>query len=630
MKSFCRFALLFFAVAFFSKNAWAQDCDNCPTPNVVIYGLQMNVSIPPPDDSTTGAYTSQSSQNAFLNWVALEDAIVQVGNIASSDPEASCVHWLQGSLAAQLSTVPDSMVRVHLENYWTGETPPAGALGGVDYLIRASIDSSGGSYHFHVYLEDGTTRDRIAAGEADFSAASGGTTAATSAIASIEPVFDKIRAYQKNLRDNDQTMALSANITVMPSQPNMDALQTIPITFQVLDCDGTPLKGRSITVGGSNGSFDNQGLQTDDNGEATANFTANNVAGVATITALYYPYTTPMHKQRGSHGSGIVTIDNPGLAVWQLDITESEKTSHVLYQDTVYHNPDGYNFYYLEDDYNGNSHFRQYALGTLNDTTISFTHIYGGSGSVSLGSTSKNIRDEPHNLIDYTGASSYWISKDETFTDHLDLGYYKLTSAPTFFFISEALCDGESSGSTYYKNDTTSQTLGGDSPISDAMDTYPTTFATGARFVTSSWSGSASSWTFNGQYSMDSVANVTLSNYEKWTSSASVNVHATVYQTPTSVKSAGKNIPGTYMLYDNFPNPFNPSTMISYDLPIASNVKLTVYDILGKQVTTLVNQHQNPGKYGVRFDASRLASGVYLYRLEAGNFVQTKKLELIK
>ncbi len=89
-------------------------------------------------------------------------------------------------------------------------------------------------------------------------------------------------------------------------------------------------------------------------------------------------------------------------------------------------------------------------------------------------------------------------------------------------------------------------------------------------------------------------------------------------------------IPTSYALDANYPNPFNPTTIISYQLPVAGIVRLTVYDILGKEVAMLVDENKKPGYYQVSFDGSGLASGVYIYRLQAGSFVQTRKLCLVK
>ena len=85
-----------------------------------------------------------------------------------------------------------------------------------------------------------------------------------------------------------------------------------------------------------------------------------------------------------------------------------------------------------------------------------------------------------------------------------------------------------------------------------------------------------------------------------------------------------------YNLSQNYPNPFNPNTKISWQSPVSSHQTLKVYDVLGNEVATLVNEYRNAGSYEVDFNASSLSSGIYFYRLQAGAFVQTKKMILIK
>jgi hypothetical protein len=80
----------------------------------------------------------------------------------------------------------------------------------------------------------------------------------------------------------------------------------------------------------------------------------------------------------------------------------------------------------------------------------------------------------------------------------------------------------------------------------------------------------------------------------------------------------------------NYPNPFNPSTKISYGIPVSDLVTLKIYDVLGKEVMTLVNQKQEAGNYQVEFNAASLPSGMYVYRIKSGNFVETKRMMLLK
>jgi hypothetical protein len=90
------------------------------------------------------------------------------------------------------------------------------------------------------------------------------------------------------------------------------------------------------------------------------------------------------------------------------------------------------------------------------------------------------------------------------------------------------------------------------------------------------------------------------------------------------------SVPMEYSLSQNYPNPFNPSTTIKFELPKPARVRLSVYDILGREVSVLVNEKRDAGVHEVKFDAAGLASGVYFYMLQAGDFIQTRKMFLIR
>lgn len=98
----------------------------------------------------------------------------------------------------------------------------------------------------------------------------------------------------------------------------------------------------------------------------------------------------------------------------------------------------------------------------------------------------------------------------------------------------------------------------------------------------------------------------------------------------TSVYSLTNEIPDKFKLYQNYPNPFNPSTVIRFDIPKNSNVKLSVFDVTGKEMSNLVNGHLQPGSYEYRLDGGGFPSGVYFYKLDNGNAVETKRMVLLK
>lgn len=99
----------------------------------------------------------------------------------------------------------------------------------------------------------------------------------------------------------------------------------------------------------------------------------------------------------------------------------------------------------------------------------------------------------------------------------------------------------------------------------------------------------------------------------------------------TSSEDIVSGLPVEFELEQNFPNPFNPTTNIRFALPSASNVALEVYNVLGQRVATLIsNEKMSAGRHSVKFDASQLGSGMYIYRIQAGNNISTKKMMLIK
>jgi outer membrane protein assembly factor BamB len=84
------------------------------------------------------------------------------------------------------------------------------------------------------------------------------------------------------------------------------------------------------------------------------------------------------------------------------------------------------------------------------------------------------------------------------------------------------------------------------------------------------------------------------------------------------------------VLHQNYPNPFNPSTVISWQLPVSSHIQLKVFDILGREVATIVNKNQKPGNYKFEYDGSKLSSGVYYYQIKSDKFIETKKMVILK
>ncbi len=112
-----------------------------------------------------------------------------------------------------------------------------------------------------------------------------------------------------------------------------------------------------------------------------------------------------------------------------------------------------------------------------------------------------------------------------------------------------------------------------------------------------------------------------------WVSAAGGYVYTT---SPTVDVTPGPGLPGIYSLDQNYPNPFNPATTISYQVPVAGTVRIAVFDVLGRQVAELLNEKREAGNHTVTWNAAGMASGVYLYRIMAGDFTLTRKMVLVK
>ena len=107
-----------------------------------------------------------------------------------------------------------------------------------------------------------------------------------------------------------------------------------------------------------------------------------------------------------------------------------------------------------------------------------------------------------------------------------------------------------------------------------------------------------------------------------------------VYRRPlselTGIQPVSNEIPEEFSLEQNYPNPFNPTTNLKFQMPNEAFVKLIVFDVLGREIAVLVNEELNAGTYEVEFDGTNLPSGVYFYKLVSGDFVETKKMVLVK
>jgi hypothetical protein len=141
--------------------------------------------------------------------------------------------------------------------------------------------------------------------------------------------------------------------------------------------------------------------------------------------------------------------------------------------------------------------------------------------------------------------------------------------------------------------------------------------------------GNASGFTSTYDVKWDEKENLYSVSYYGWTVEK-WRYNGTLPSFTTGVEQMGEAVPTGYALSQNYPNPFNPSTTIDFSLPASGFVSLKVFDLLGREVATLVNEEKAAGSYRATFEASSLPSGTYFYTLKSGSFSEVKKMTLLK
>lgn len=137
-------------------------------------------------------------------------------------------------------------------------------------------------------------------------------------------------------------------------------------------------------------------------------------------------------------------------------------------------------------------------------------------------------------------------------------------------------------------------------------------------------------FTITGTYVNNSLNGILSVDASHSTGYGTVQLTRTGIVTPNSVRTINASTPAFFSLNQNYPNPFNPSTIISFSVPIKSHVTLKVFDILGREVATLVSEEMSAGNHSQQWNAVNISSGVYFYRLQAGSYTETKKLVLLR
>jgi Secretion system C-terminal sorting domain len=522
----------------------------------------------------------------------------------------------------------------------TGASPDAE----YDFVIASKITGSPGSYTLTVSIQDGYSYTHVTDGTATFGSATSGDveTACRSAVQQILPLTTKIRSYQELLKTANPSLIINAQIEVAPVKLTLPLDGSTDVVITTTDCNGTPIPGQELTLESTRGSFGTSTVITDETGKATVAFNAGESAGMAILTATIQSAVTVTHDTATFSGQGslmIGEIDTTNLWVLKFDMHRSWSG----YRDKITDNAEG------TDWEQKTTFWTQSAYGTFMGTPNG-----DGNNEFYFSDTSLSVRGEE---FDHTLTKATY--KDKTGNECPQTSWVMSGISQTYV----AKVNSDESGEASFEYSPGFSNLFVVEIPYTTIDAYAYNWSITGRWengrceTSSDHQGMRLKW-FNvvggvgGSdlfgpdpgfsivpfYSGSAIVGYSILIMHYGTGYTS---DGTFYETrdecsatlrPFSKTTGVKGVepPKGFSLSQNYPNPFNPTTTISYQLPKSSIVTLNVYDVLGRQVSTLVSERQNAGSHTVNLNAGNLPSGVYLYRIQAGAFSSMKKMLLVK
>ncbi len=611
---------------------FAQAQDNWPEPSVALYDC--NTSAASGADSSQQAALNSASKLIFQDIVS-DTSTREVFLISYGFADTTATDF---SSAAGYFPLPDS-------------SDTSADVLDYDFVIGSKITGSSGSYTLTVSIEDGQTYAHVADGIAAIGSATSDNvkSACSSAVQQILPLATEIRAYEERLKAANPLLTINPQIDVSPGTLKLSLKGSTDVNITATDCDGAPIANRLFSLDASLGSLSTSSVETDGSGKASVNYTAGSSKGVAIITATLQNLMSVTRDTISPSGSAsIVTgdIDTTNLWVLEFDLHRSG-AGYVdqINQDNLYMGQQyGSSWqqktsFYVQSAHGkfmGSANGKQNTEFDFTDSTLSISGIFFEhefSKSTYTDATGQNC---PHDPWDMSGSTLSYVAKvDSTHQGSASFSYSTDPNGPFLFNLTIPCTMVDDYG---YDWD-----LAGTWDNGDCKTNQNSESGHGSKFnltagITYGGIGAVPGLTIIPSYADSVITGYTIIvDYSTtfYGSDGSFNFYideCTATLKPFSSITAVRSVepPKGFFLAQNYPNPFNPSAVISYYLPVNSFVTLKVYDVLGREVKTLTNGRETAGSHSIVFNADNLPSGVYFYRLQAGNYTATKKLMLLK
>jgi|GEM_PF-2783050 len=657
MKKSC----IFFALLLFFPLRLYPQCSECKSRVIRVYDF--SVDLPPLTE-----YDSVLVQNYF-NALKIAPAIADY--LRGGDPTSSCLVVRGGETASSFTWAQAKSSWKSLQYMASSQVHEGDGSVSEEYYIEGSatpavINSMQTlSFRFTVYARNGSI---VVVGSSFIPYFGYGADGIQSVVnqmmqQNVGPFYEKLHEFEVDKRDSGDPYAIFyPELKFTPEKSELTAGELTKIKLVLKDCDEQLLKNRKLDLTSEFGVLNPTSVTTDANGEATVDFTAGHIEGIASIKAsLEYqePWANPEEKKTYSP-STTININRPKDA-WFIFARRrfDESRYHTL---TMAYGPsDNGNSFKHEDTYlfawvKIEKHLLGYPVSDtafVSSTKTPVTVKYFGSSSEHGGSNGfysneiGYIKDEGYfnagaNHVSY-GKPEIYVSFDngKKSGDTYSFNFSKLAGRRSGRYHSTREIYNIFEGSKTETDDHEADTSAAFNwNLHDSMrDTAYSNHSTDE--LTETTTSVKQNITWKDQKRLDIVQEkhmisetryeaMGVKDYEKWTQDFLSEVSLYYDMKPTDIRDPFAKLPVSYTLSQNYPNPFNPITMFSYTIPERSKVTIKIFDLLGKEVETLLDEERSAGKYDVPWSAEHLPSGVYCYQIQAGKFTDAKKMVLMK
>lgn len=636
--------------SFFYRNSSAQTCTECKERVIIIYDNE--VKIPEPDYASMPV---PEQLNAYRECTNLFYIAGGIRNYVRKDPTADCFRRLD----AAFFTEPDSINTTIKYGIGHPNIPPAtGSVASGNYIIYGVVTGGGTNYNLQLKLETARSRELVKEFNIPFAKDFDPITTGYLAASGFAPLYTTCLDFEKKKRDEGKPFAIRPTMKVIPEKTKLNPGESTNVEFTLTDCDGVPLKSRSIEIMADAGAFDFSTLITDESGKCTARYTAGNDAATDQVAGSLI-YRHPTQNPESTYEDGAHAYIEVGKTPnWIVDgnYRFEEKISFEqtlgdaiplkINSERVKRNT-GLFSAVLDMKSWGSGRYttnKSVNVEVIGETMEGFTERRFSQGSDEVSHTSEYLNGVTTKYCE-SPTKYYWDQRVNVSIGSNDRHIAFTTQALPpmgggqsnllYIYCQDGNCQTTST-SEVIECPTDAYADGMNSYTIDRVGNQDTTYTT----VTSPSPG----WTvttevnqyfredgikFYFQYLARTNTEYVMEN-SKQTSKTTEFVDVVINSWGAPATSSKSIIEQDNFLSQNVPNPFQTKTVISYSLLKPGTIRVAVVDLYGREVSLVENSFKEKGNHSVNFNSSGLKPGIYFCKLIGDDFSFVRKMLMIE